>query len=97
MSMREVLDFVLEHTHRRRRLVALPDKLVAFQARIGEMLPTPPLTRDQLILLGQDNLVAEGALTLADLGIAPKAAEAIAPAYLARYRAGGSRRPAHAA
>jgi NADH dehydrogenase len=97
MSMREVLDFVLEHTHRRRRLVALPDKLVALQARIGEMLPTPPLTRDQLILLGQDNLVAEGALTLADLGIAPKAAEAIAPAYLARYRAGGSRRPAHAA
>jgi NADH dehydrogenase len=96
MSMREVLEFVLEHTHRRRRLVALPDKLVAFQARIGEVLPTPPLTRDQLILLGRDNLVAEGALTLADLGIAPKAAEAIAPAYLARYRAGGSRRAVHA-
>jgi NADH dehydrogenase len=86
MSMREVLDFVLEHTQRRRWMVAMPPKLVEFQARIGELLPTPPITRDQLILLGRDNLVAEGALTLADLGIAPKAAEAIVPAYLARYR-----------
>lgn len=96
MSMRQVLEFVLEHTHRRRPLVALPHGVVAFQARIGEMLPTPPLTRDQLILLGRDNLVSEGALTLADLGIAPKAVEAIAPAYLARYRPGGKRRDASA-
>lgn len=94
MSMRQVLEFVLEHTHRRRPLVALPHRLVAIQARIGEMLPTPPLTRDQLVLLGRDNLVSEGALTLADLGIAPKAVEAIAPAYLARYRPGGMRRDA---
>lgn len=94
MSMRQVLEFVLEHTHRRRLLVPLPERLVALQARLGEMLPTPPLTRDQLILLGRDNLVAEGALTLADLGIAPRAAEAIVPAYLARYRPGGSRRAA---
>ncbi|BDG70214.1 complex I NDUFA9 subunit family protein [Roseomonas fluvialis] len=92
MSMREVLEFVLEHTGRRRRLVDMPPKLVEFQARIGEMLPTPPITRDQLILLGRDNLVAEGALTLVELGISAKAAEAIAPAYLARYRPGGSRR-----
>jgi NADH dehydrogenase len=93
MSMRQVLEFVLEHTGRRKRLVPLPAGLVRFQARVGEMLPTPPLTRDQLILLGRDNLVAEGALTLADLGIAPKAAEAVAPAYLARYRPGGRRKP----
>jgi NADH dehydrogenase len=92
LSMRQVLEFVLEHTRRRRPMVALPPGLVAFQARLGEMLPTPPLTRDQLILLGRDNLVAEGAAGLAALGIAPKAAAAIAPAYLARYRPGGSRR-----
>ena len=92
MSMRQVLEFVLEHTHRRRPLVTLPAGLVAFQARIGEKLPNPPLTRDQLILLGRDNLVGEGALTFDALGIEAKAVEAIAPAYLARYRAGGSRR-----
>ena len=94
MSMRDVLSFVLEATGRRRMMVDLPDRLVEFQARMGEKLPTPPLTRDQLILLRRDNLVAEGALTLADLGIAAKAVEAIVPAYLARFRPGGSRRAA---
>ncbi len=94
MSMREVLAYVLEATGRRRMMVDLPDRLVEFQARLGEKLPTPPLTRDQLILLRRDNLVAKGALTLADLGIAAKAVEAIVPAYLARFRPGGSRRTA---
>ncbi|MBR0680051.1 complex I NDUFA9 subunit family protein [Roseomonas eburnea] len=91
MSMREVLEFVLEHTRRRRPLVPMPMGLVRLQARLGELLPTPPLTRDQVILLGKDNVVQEGAAGFAALGIEPKAAEAIAPAYLARYRAGGSR------
>ena len=93
MTMREVLEFVLEQTGRRRLLVAMPEGLVRVQARLGEMLPTPPLTRDQLILLGRDNVVDDGALALRDLGIEPKAAAAIAPAYLARYRPGGTRRP----
>jgi uncharacterized protein YbjT (DUF2867 family) len=94
MSMRDVLAFVLEATGRRRMTVDLPDRLVEFQARMGEKLPTPPLTRDQLILLRKDNLVADGALTLGDLGIPPKAVEAIVPAYLARFRKGGTRRAA---
>lgn len=94
MTMREVLDFVLEHTRRRRRMVALPHWLVALQARLGECLPTPPLTRDQLVLLGRDNVVAGDAAGLAALGIAPKAVEAVVPAYLARYRRGGTRQTA---
>ncbi len=65
MTMREVLDFVLEHTHRRRLMVPLPRALVAFQAGIGEWLPTPPLTRDQLVLLARDNVVAADAAGLA--------------------------------
>ncbi len=91
MSMREVLRFVLDHTHRNRPMLDLPAGLVALQARLGEMLPTPPLTRDQLVLLRHDNLVAEGAQGLADLGIGPKAVEAIVPAYLKRFRPGGQR------
>jgi NADH dehydrogenase len=74
--------------------VVLPQRLVEFQARIGELLPTPPLTRDQLILLGRDNVVAEREDGLAALGIEAKAVEAIVPAYLARYRPGGGRREA---
>jgi NADH dehydrogenase len=94
MSMREVLEFVLEHSHRRRMLVPLPRGLVAFQARLGELLPTPPLTRDQLILLSRDNVVAADAAGLGALGIAPKAVEAVVPPYLARYRKGGVRKAA---
>lgn len=91
MTMRDVLGFVLEHTHRRRMMVPLPRALVAIQARLGEWLPTPPLTRDQLILLARDNVVAANAAGLEALGIAPKAVEAVVPAYLTRYRRGGAR------
>lgn len=86
MTMRQVLEFVLEHTGRRRPLVAMPQRLAALQARFGEWLPKPPLTRDQLLMLGRDNVVGEEAAGLAALGIAPKAIEAIVPAYLARFR-----------
>ena len=92
MTMREVLDFVLEHTHRRRMMPRLPRGLVALQAWLGEWLPNPPLTRDQLILLSRDNVVGPDAAGLAALGITAKAIEAVVPAYLARYRVGGARR-----
>jgi NADH dehydrogenase len=49
----------------------------------------PPLTTDQVILLRRDNVVAEGALTLADLKIAATAMEPILASYLYRYRKGG--------
>jgi len=49
----------------------------------------PPLTTDQVILLRADNVVTPGALTLADLKVAPTALEPILPSYLYRYRKGG--------
>ncbi len=74
---------------RRRLLVPCPFALAEVQARFLELLPVPPLTRDQLRMLRRDNVVSEGALTLADLGIAPTSAEVILPTYLDRYRPGG--------
>ncbi len=60
------------------------------QGAILEKLPGPPLlTRDQVLLLESDNVVSEGAKTLADLGIEATACEAIIPAYLQRFRRGG--------
>jgi NADH dehydrogenase len=93
-SFRELMDYVIAETGRRRLVLDLPFGIGELQARLFELLPTPPLTRDQLLLLRRDNVVAEGALTLADLGITPKALEAIVPAYLARFRPGGRRKAA---
>jgi len=91
MSMRDVLCYILDVTQRHRPMIALPEGFVRLQARLGELLPTPPLTRDQLILLGKDNVVSPNALGFQALGIEPKAVEAIVPAYLARFRQGGQR------
>ena len=92
-TFRELLRFVLEATGQRKPLVDVPPAIARLQARVGELLPTPPLTRDQLLMLERDNVVAEGAPGLRDLGISPKALEAVVPGYLARFRAGGGRRP----
>jgi NADH dehydrogenase len=91
MSMRQVLRYILDVTGRRRPMIALPEGFVRLQARLGELLPTPPLTRDQLILLGKDNVVSPDASGFQALGIEPKAVEAIVPAYLARFRQGGQK------
>lgn len=91
-SFRELLRYILEVTGSRKPLVDIPPGIAALQARVGEFLPNPPLTRDQLLMLGRDNVVAEGAAGLAELGIAPKAMEAVVPGYLARFRPGGGRR-----
>jgi NADH dehydrogenase len=90
-SFRELLAYVLEVTGHRKPLVAVPGRVASLQARLGELLPNPPLTRDQLLMLQRDNVVAEGALGLQALGIGPKAMEAVVPGYLARFRRGGGR------
>ncbi len=96
-TFRELLGFILRETGRKRPLVDIPPGIARLQARIGELLPNPPLTRDQLLLLARDNVVGEGAKTLRDLGIVPKAVEALVPGYLARFRVGGGRRTRPAA
>jgi NADH dehydrogenase len=88
-TFKELMELLLRQIHRRRLLVPWPFALAELQAAFFELLPVPPLTRDQVRMLRHDNVVAEGALTLADLGIAPTAAEVILPTYLDRYRPSG--------
>ncbi len=90
-TFREVLEIVLRHTGLARLLVPLPFWLASLQASVLELLPKPPLTRDQVKMLMRDTVVGRKALGLADLGIAPTAIDAIVPGYLARYRRGGTR------
>jgi NADH dehydrogenase len=93
MTFREVLRFILDTTGHRRPMVELPEALVKLQVMLGKLLPNPPLTEDQLLMLRRDNVVAPGAAGLAELDITPKAVEAVVPGYLMRFRAGGGRRP----
>ncbi len=92
LSMRELLVYVLEQTGRRRPLVPVPGWLARLQAAVLERLPGRLLTRDQLLMLQRDNVVAAGAPSLADLGIVPTPMELVVPAYLRRFRPGGGRR-----
>ncbi len=81
----ELLAYVLRVTGRRRLLLPLPFAVARLQARLLELLPTPPLTRDQVSLLERDNVVAPGAAGLAALGITPTPVEVIVPSYLRAF------------
>ena len=51
------------------------------------ILGGPPITGNQVELLKSDNIVSEGALTLADIGVTEiESIEAIVPSYLYRFR-----------
>ncbi len=91
-TFRELLSWILRETRRNRPLIDVPMGVARLQARIGELIPGKPLTRDQLILLGRDNVVAEGMPGLQELGIVPTPIELVVPEYLDRYRVGGGKR-----
>jgi NADH dehydrogenase len=83
------MELLMSEIGRRRLLVPIPFWLAKIQAAVLELLPVPPLTRDQVRLLRHDNVVSDGAQTLTDLGVAPTAIEVVLPTYLARHRPGG--------
>ncbi len=89
MTFKEVLEYILAETGRSRPLVPAPSGALRPLAGLLEILPSPPLTRDQLILLKKDNVVADDAAGLAELGVRPTALDAVAPSYLMRFRDGG--------
>jgi uncharacterized protein YbjT (DUF2867 family) len=80
---RELVELVLVHLKRRRVLVPVPFFVWEIQATLLGLLPNPPLTRDQVILMRRDNIVSDTALTFADLGITPRTVEAELPSILA--------------
>lgn len=85
----ELMELLLKETRRNRALVPLPFFVGDIQAFFAEFLPNPPVTRDAMKSLRSDNVVGADALTLADLGVSPTAAEVIVPTYVHRYRKGG--------
>ena len=89
-QFREIMDLVFEHTGRNRILLPLPSSVVAPLAAIFECFPKPPVTRDQLRLMQNDNVVGKNVKTILDLGIQVTPSEVVLPTYLTRFKRGGS-------
>jgi len=100
-TFKELMEFVLATTERRRLLMPLPFELAKLQAAVFELaskiplrvLSKPLLTRDQVELLRYHNVVSDIARregrTLEGLEIAPRSIAAIVPTYLWRFRKAG--------
>ena len=92
-SFKSILQYILRETGRSRLLAPLPffaAEAIGSLAEITAVLGIAPvLTRDQVVMLKSDNVVAPGAEGLSAFGIDPTGLEAIAPSYLWRYRRGG--------
>jgi uncharacterized protein YbjT (DUF2867 family) len=100
-TFKELMDFILATTGRRRLLAPLPfpvAKLQAFGFELLSKIPLPflaepMLTRDQVDMLRQDNVVSDAARaegrTLEGLGITPHPVGEIVPTYLWRFRTAG--------
>ena len=94
LTMREIMEIILDITERRRMLMPLPFGLAKLQAMFLQFAPGDfKLTPDQVTLLRSDNVVSDAAkaagLTLEGLGITPDSMEAIVPQYLWRFRKAG--------
>ena len=96
-TFRELMQTLLGVIRRRRAIVALPTALAELQAGLFDfvqrasfgLIPNGLLTRDQVTLLGSDNVVAPGARGFEALGIKPAPMEAVLDGYLYVYRPGG--------
>ncbi|HEX3984332.1 MAG TPA: complex I NDUFA9 subunit family protein [Acidisoma sp.] len=85
LSFREILVYILKESGLRRPLVTVPNGLARLEAALLEHLPGKLLTRDQLAMLEQDNVVSGLVPGFAALGITPRPIDLVVPAYLARY------------
>lgn len=88
-TFRELMELMLAEVRRHRGLIPVPFWIAELQGAVLQLLPVPPLTRDQVELLKQDNVTTPGMPGLVELGIKPAAVELIIPTYLDMYRKGG--------
>ena len=68
-SFKELLELLMTALHRHRMLLPIPFALAEMQAAFLELLPNPPLTRDQVRLLKTDKVVSGTEPTFGDLGV----------------------------
>jgi uncharacterized protein YbjT (DUF2867 family) len=81
-TMRELVEFTLRLIGKWRLLVPVPLVVATIQARLFELLPSPPLTTGQVDLLRADNVVSGVLPGFQELGIEPKRVEEVVPTYI---------------
>ena len=79
-TYRELLEMLQKTEKRKRRLLPVPFLIWETLAAVATLLPNPPLTRDQVTLMRDDNVVSAGTNTFQDLGITPRSLEETASA-----------------
>jgi len=87
LTMGALIRWIAGAIGRQPAILELPD-LVGGLIALGGFLPGAPITRDQWQMLQRDTVVT-GVDGLAALGIAPTPMDAVAPAWLVRYRRNG--------
>ena len=88
MTMVELHRAILEITQQSPEIVETPDLFAEILSRLG-WLPGAPLTRDQWLMLQQDNVVSGQYPGLEAFGIEPTPLAAVAYEWLGRFHRGG--------
>ena len=96
-TFRQLLERMLKITRRKRLILDLPPSLARLpagalsllQGLTGGLYVNRTLTKDQIAQLGRDNVAAEGAKGLKELGIQPTTMDAVLESYLYSYRPAG--------
>jgi len=86
LSFKDLLKKMKTHTGQKPLLVPMPWCVAKIQATFMRILPNPPLTGDQIKSLKTDNIMAEDAIGLPELGVKPTAMDTILPSYLGRFK-----------
>lgn len=71
-SLQQLVQALLEALGRRRLVLPLPDAVALPLGRLLGLLPHPPFTREQVLLMKTDKAAAPGLPGLEDLGIQPR-------------------------
>ncbi|MEC3912475.1 complex I NDUFA9 subunit family protein [Sphingobium sp. CR2-8] len=85
LSMKDINAWIAKAIGRDKPIIEVPHGLASLLA----MLPGAPITRDQLAMLGRDNVAAPGSEGLQALGVAATPLGAVADKWMVRYRRHG--------
>ncbi|HEY0595962.1 complex I NDUFA9 subunit family protein [Sphingopyxis sp.] len=89
LTMGELLRWIADATGRSPLFVDVPDFVASALATGFGWAPGAPITKDQWLMLQHDNVVADSAAGLTQLGIAPTSLASVADGWLVQYRRNG--------